>query len=157
MKFITRQVIQTVAALGLLLSVAVGCLPGFPTRIEASIVAAEDLNPDYKGRASPLVVRFYHLKSDLAFNNASFFALYDDDETELGDDLLGQEEIELRPGQEMVYKREFEPETRFVGILAGYRDIENASWRAVAEISKGKTTEVKFDFARLEVSVVPVE
>lgn len=153
----TRQVIWTVAALGLLLSVTVGCFPGFPTRIEANIAAAEDLNPDYKGRASPLVVRFYHLKSDLAFNNASFFALYDNDETELGNDLLGKEEIELRPGQEMVYKRELGPETRYVGILASYRDIENASWRAVAEVREGKTTEVKFDFARLEVSVVPAE
>ena len=157
MTLITRQFIQTVAALTLMLSVVTGCMLGWPTRIEANIAAAEDLNPDYNGRASPLVVRIYHLKSDLAFNNASFFALYDNDEAELGGDLLGKEEIELRPGQELVYNRELVPETRFVGILAGYRDIENASWRAVAEIKKGKTAEVKFDFDRLKVSVVPGE
>ncbi len=157
MTLITRRAIQTAAAVGLLLPVVAGCLPGLPTRIEANIAAAEDLNPDYKGRASPLVVRFYHLKSDLAFNNASFFALYDNDEAELGSDLLGKEEIELRPGQELVYNRNFEPETRYVGVLAGYRDIENASWRAVVEIRKYKTTEVNFDFARLKVSVGPAE
>lgn len=157
MTLTTRPVIQILAALGLLLPVVAGCMLGFPTRIEADIAAAKNLNPDYRGRASPLVVRIYHLKSELAFNNASFFALYDDDEAELGGDLLDKEEIELRPGQELTYNRELGPETRFVGILAGYRDIENASWRAITEVRKGKTTEAKFDFARLKVSVVPPE
>ncbi len=149
-----RRVLQTATGLALAVSL-VGCMMGFPTRIEANIAAAQDLNPDYQGRASPLVVRIYHLKSDLAFNNASFFALYDNDTGELGTDLLGKEELELLPGQDLVYSRELGPETRYVGILAGYRDIENASWRAVAPVKKGKTTEVKLDFARLKVSVLP--
>jgi len=149
-----RRVVQTAAAMALALSVVAGCL-GNPTKIEADIAAAEDLNPDHRGRASPLVVRIYQLKSDLAFNNASFFALYDNDEAELGADLVGKEEIELRPGEDMVYSRKLEDDTRFVGVLAGYRDIDNASWRAVTEIKKGKTTEVKLDFARLKVSVMP--
>jgi len=154
MAIVIRRVIRTVAAAALALSVVAGCL-GLPTRIEATIAAADDLNPDYKGRPSPLVVRIYQLKSDLAFNNASFFALYDNDQVELGADLLGKEEIELRPGEDTVYSRELGEETRFVGILAGYRDIDNASWRAITEIKKGKTTEVTLDFARLKVSVVP--
>ncbi len=148
-----RYVLQTVGGVVLLASV-VGCMVGFPTKIEANIAAAEDLNPDYRGRASPLVVRIYHLKSDLAFINASFFALYDNDEAELGPDLLGKEEIEVLPGQDQVYSRKLVPETRFVGVLAGYRDIENASWRAITEIKKGKTNEVTLDFARLKVSVL---
>lgn len=154
MAMITGRVVQTVAAAALSLSVVAGCL-GLPTRIEATIAAADDLNPDYRGRPSPLVVRIYQLKSDLAFNNASFFALYDNDQSELGADLLGKEEIELRPGEDKVYSRVLGDDTRYVGILAGYRDIDNASWRAIAEVKKGKTTEVTLDFARLKVSVVP--
>jgi len=154
MAYFDRRVVPTAAAMVLALSVVAGCL-GNPTRIAANIAAAEDLNPDHRGRASPLVVRIYELKSDLAFNNASFFALYDDDEAELGADLVGKEEIELRPGEDTVYTRKLGEDTRFVGILAGYRDIDNASWRAITEVRKGRTTEVKLDFARLKVSVVP--
>ena len=62
-----------------------------PTRMEAQVEASEDLNPDYDGQASPLVVRMYQLKSPVAFNNATFFALYDSDVAELGDDLEGTE------------------------------------------------------------------
>jgi type VI secretion system protein VasD len=124
------------------------------TAIEASIVAAEDLNPDYDGQASPLVVRMYELKTPTAFNNASFFALYDSDVAELGDDLKGKEEIELRPGEKLELERELQPETRFVGFIGEYRDIENASWRAVAEVSEGETTDLEIDFGRLAIKIV---
>ncbi len=50
------------------------------TEIEATFRAAADLNPDYQGNPSPLVVRFYELKSPTAFNNAGFFDLYDNAE-----------------------------------------------------------------------------
>jgi len=126
-----------------------------PTRMEAKVEASEDLNPDYDGQASPLVVRMYQLKSPVAFNNATFFALYDSDVAELGDDLKGKEELELRPGDKLELEREFKPETRYVGFIAGYRDIDNASWRAVAELETGETNDFKIDFKRLEVKIEP--
>jgi len=126
-----------------------------PTRMEAQVEASEDLNPDYDGQASPLVVRMYQLKSAVAFNNATFFALYDSDVAELGDDLEGTEELELRPGDKLELEREFKPDTRFVGFIAGYRDIDNASWRAIAELETGETNDFKIAFNRLEVKIEP--
>lgn len=126
-----------------------------PTRMEAQVEASEDLNPDYDGQASPIVVRMYQLKSAVAFNNATFFALYDSDVAELGDDLEGTEELELRPGDKLELEREFKPDTRFVGFIAGYRDIDNASWRAIAELETGETNDFKIAFNRLEVKIVP--
>ncbi len=127
------------------------------TRIEAEIAVAEDLNPDYNGDASPLVVRLYQLSSPTAFNNATFFQLYDSDVAELGDDLKGKEELELQPGQTLELERDLDPQTRFVGFIAGYRDIDNANWRAVTEIPMGETTDMKIEFRRLAVKIVEVD
>ena len=54
-----------------------------PAEIEVTVEASDDLNPDFEGNPSPMVVRFYELKSPTAFNNAGFFALYDSDAAEL--------------------------------------------------------------------------
>lgn len=126
---------------------------GGTTRIDAKLAAAEDLNPDTDGRPSPLVVRLYALKSSTAFNNAGFFALYDSEAAELGDDLQNREELEVRPGQTLELEREFKDETRFLGVLAAYRDIDNAAWRAVYELREGKMTELKIGLGRLDVTI----
>ncbi len=128
-----------------------------PTRIEATIQATEDINPDNDGQASPLVIRLYELKSATAFNNAAFFALYDGDLAELGADLQNREEIELKPGQAVEIERELKPETRFIGIMAAYRDIDNATWRAVQPIEENETAELTIAVQRVNVSIAVTE
>ena len=54
--------------------------PPEPTRVVLEFEAAGDINPNAEGRASPLVVRIYQLKSYSAFRKADFFSLYDNDE-----------------------------------------------------------------------------
>lgn len=128
-----------------------------PTRIDAKIEADQDINPDYDGRASPLVVRLYELKSSTAFNNAGFFALYDGDMAELGGDLQNREEMELQPGQAIEVKRDLKPDTRFIGIMAAYRDIDGATWRAVHPIEENETAELTIAIRRLDVSIAETE
>ena len=128
-----------------------------PTRIDARIEATEDINPDYDGKASPLVVRLYELKSATAFNNAGFFALYDGDLAELGGDLQNREEIELQPGQAMEVKRDLKPDTRYIGIMAAYRDIDNATWRAVHQVEENETAELTIAIRRLDVSIAETD
>ena len=143
-----------------IISAALGACQVFeesPTRIQAMIEASEDLNPDHGGQASPIVVRMYQLSSPTAFNNASYFALQDNDVAELGEALKGMEEIELRPGQKLELARELNPGTNFVGFMAGYRDIDNASWRAIAEVPTGAKTEVTIEFRRLDVQIVEID
>lgn len=151
-----HRTFYALAIMCLLPAVLTGC-GASPTRIDAVFIATSDLNPDPDGQASPMVVRIYHLGSPVAFSNASFFSLYDSAEAELGSDLKGKEEIELRPGQELVVARDLKPETRFLGILAGYRDIEHASWRAVAEVKEGETLGLTVGFSRDEVTIGPVK
>ena len=55
-----------------------------PPKAVIRISSDPDINPDMNGRPSPIVLRIYALKSDDIFNNADFFALYENDASILG-------------------------------------------------------------------------
>lgn len=92
------------------------------------------INPDMGGRASPLVVRVYELSSWYGFHNTDFFNLYDNGESVLGDELISTDEIVIRPGEDRQYSMTLDPATRYVGIVAAFRDIQNARWRLISEV-----------------------
>jgi len=111
-----------------------------PTVVAATIPAEENLNPDATGRPSPLVIRVYELKALSAFKDADFFSLWDSDQQTLGADLTSREEMVLRPGDTNSVQRITKPETRFIGVVAAYRDLERAVWRASMPVTPEKTT-----------------
>ncbi|MDR6501917.1 type VI secretion system protein VasD [Burkholderia ambifaria] len=93
--------------------------------------ALPDVNPDDRGRAAPIVVRIYELKNDGAFNAADFFTLQTRDKTALADDVVKRDELQLRPGEHQTLVRRPDPATTTIGVIAVYRDLPNAVWRAV--------------------------
>ena len=101
-----------------------------PTSIDALVVATFEINPDANGRPSPLVVRIYELKSLSAFNDADFFKLYDEEVATLGGDLLSREEFEFTPGEGREIIHNAHEQARFFAVVAAYRNIDQASWRA---------------------------
>jgi type VI secretion system protein VasD len=101
-----------------------------------TITAQAAVNPDANGRPSPIVVRVYQLKADDKFGSADFFALFDDDQKELGADLLGREEVELAPGEKKELQFAVKRDAKFVGVMAAYRDIRNSRWRVVKPAPK---------------------
>lgn len=124
------------------------------TEIDASIEASDELNPDMNGRPSPVVIRLYELKSLSAFNRADFFSLYEDDTAVLGDEMQTRDELLLTPKERRALKRELKPGTRYLAVLAAYRDLEHAQWRATFEAPLNKTTPVIIELAHLSVSIV---
>lgn len=113
---------------------ACGSTPPKPAVIEADVQAAGDLNPDSRGRASPVVVRLFELKSDAAFNQADFFSLWDRDSQTLGADQLAREELQLRPGEHKRFERTLQPDTRHIAVIAAFRDLERARWRGAIAV-----------------------
>jgi type VI secretion system protein VasD len=104
------------------------------TKADITIIASANLNPDIDSRPSPITIRIYELKSSSAFNNADFFALYDRDVSELGADYVARDDVEISPGETKQIARELSLDTRYLGIIAAYRDINNSVWRRVIEI-----------------------
>ncbi|WP_260397114.1 type VI secretion system lipoprotein TssJ [Variovorax sp. KBW07] len=108
--------------------------PREQTKLDITITAGADVNPDDKGRAAPILVRVYELKSEGTFEAADYFSIYNNDKALIGSDLLVRDEFILRPGDVKTIRRKSHPDLAAIGIVAGYRDLAQADWRAVQKI-----------------------
>lgn len=93
--------------------------------------ASPKLNPDINLRPSPLVVNSYQLKSQAPFQDLEFFTLYEKAQLVLGDSLLYQDQIEIRPNQVIESEQDYCEGAKFLAIVAAYRDIDNAVWQKI--------------------------
>ena len=109
-----------------------------PTRLEMTVVAAENVNTDDKNRAQPIEIRLYELKNSQAFDTSDFFTLHDKGREKLGPDLLRSESFILRPGERRKIERKSDSETTAIGILAGYRDLGRSVWRVTEKLPEAK-------------------
>lgn len=145
-----------VVSLLLSLSLLGGCgsmQTSSPTRIDLNITGSDTLNPDLHGRPSPIVLRIYELKNPVAFEHAEFFALYQQPQETLSLDLVAQEELELRPGEQRRLKLTTH-EGNYLAVLAAYRNMPEADWRTVVPLRAGKANAL--DLHLDELSIRPV-
>jgi type VI secretion system protein VasD len=112
------------------------------TKLDLRLQASDDLNPDLAGRPSPIVVRLLELKNPSSFNSAEFFSLYQRPKESLMPDLVSFEEMEVRPGEQRDLKLSVQPGSRYVGVIAAYRDLPEASWRYVVSLQEGEINRV---------------
>jgi len=108
--------------------------PPEDVQLKGSVQAVESVNPDSLGRPSPLQIKIFQLGAKDKFEAADYFALSDASEATLGADMLGVQAMMLTPGDHRPYEGEFDPATKFIGVIAGYRDIHQAEWRAIVEM-----------------------
>ena len=121
--------------------------------IEMKIKASDDLNPNRKGRPSPVVIYLYELSDGAPFDEADFFAIYENEAETIGSVLLGKMELEMSPGESRKIERTLKAETRHLGIVAGFRDIDNAKWRASMPMPEYSKIELKLNLDRLSISL----
>ncbi|WP_248749999.1 type VI secretion system lipoprotein TssJ [Pseudomonas sp. MWU15-20650] len=134
----------TLISLLLLLSLLSGCSTVSPfstlTKLDLVLTASEHVNPDLHGRPSPVVVHLIELRHGVAFENADFFSLYGNAEQVLPKDWVSSEEVELRPGDRLALKLSVGPDSRFVGVLAAYRDLPHVQWRLLVPVTMQRLT-----------------
>ncbi|HEV7914610.1 MAG TPA: type VI secretion system lipoprotein TssJ [Albitalea sp.] len=129
--------------------------PPPPPKLAIRIVAAPGLNPDIRGRASPVVVRVYELKSTAPFDAADFMSLYAQDRTVLGGELVAREELVLEPGETKAIGKLLAPEVRGLAVVAAFRDIERAQWRAAVSLVPGRDNALTVSLDELAVRIQP--
>jgi type VI secretion system protein VasD len=149
-----RRAFAVSAAVALSLTMAAcGGSPPPPGNVDLTITATDDINPDPAGRASPVVLRVYQLAEPTTFQTADFFQLFDKESPTLGADLVAREEVTIPPGGTLSVPIALKPNAQRIGIAAAFRDIDKASWRAVIEVPPNKTTKVKAEVMKLQVSL----
>jgi type VI secretion system VasD/TssJ family lipoprotein len=111
------------------------CLSGCSKpSIDLVVASQPNVNPDYSGRPSPVIIKMYELRRDIAFRQADFQTLFEKPMQALGADLIAADELVFTPGE--VRRVAYQPwaHTRFMGLVAGFRHMERAQWRATRRI-----------------------
>ena len=123
--------------------------------VPLSILASKNINPDFKKRASPIVIRIYQLTHIDTFDNNDFFTLYENDQTVLAKDLLYREEIEITPGQEITRKAfEVHRKSKYIAVLAAYRDLDKSQWKSIFKFNPAIEQEpLQIDVNEFEVLI----
>lgn len=124
-----------------------------PTVIGVSLAAETSLNVDGRGRATPVVVRTYVLKNAAAFEAADFFSLFDRDQQVLGDAVIAREEVVLKPGETRVLESREVDGGKVVAVLAAFREVDRAGWRATAPIVANRDNRIAVSLKDNRVTV----
>ncbi|WP_022963059.1 type VI secretion system lipoprotein TssJ [Halopseudomonas pelagia] len=122
------------------LFVLVGCSTVSPysdlTKLDLNLEGSSQLNPDLNDRPSPIVLHLMELKHPVAFENADFFSLYQRPREALSPDLIAIEELELRPGERRELKLSVQEGSRYVAVLAAYRNLPDTNWRFIIPLQE---------------------
>ncbi|NNG05228.1 MAG: type VI secretion system lipoprotein TssJ [Inquilinus sp.] len=123
-----------------------------PTMVQLTLTATPDVNA-IQNVPSPVLVRVYQLASPAGFGEADYFQLDKDAAGVLGGNMLGKDEYFLSPGGSQTVLLEMAPDARFVGVVAAYYDIDNATWRGTAPVEPGKSNKITATVGALAVSL----
>ena len=132
-------------------------LPPPPTIVNLQIDAASNLNADNNGNGAPVMLRIYELRERSAFQSSDFFALFNNDQATLAADLVRKQELLLTPGETKKLTIKPDDNVRSLGFFAGFRQLDTAQWRAVAEfqLNRSQTYNVKLQNNQLSVTPAP--
>lgn len=103
--------------------------PPAPTILSLTISADRGLNPGPDGGLpSPVVLRLMQLADITAFNTADWSILSAAAPGDLGGAVVLAEERLVTPGGTVVYQRRVEDGARYLGAVAGFKDLSGI-WR----------------------------
>ncbi|WLI12704.1 MULTISPECIES: type VI secretion system lipoprotein TssJ [Pseudomonas] len=124
--------------------------------VELHFHAIAGLNPGATGQPAPVRVRIFELKNAATFGRSDYFALAERAQATLGADLIDQDEVLIQPGQQLSLQRDLDPATRHIGVLVGYRELDQSLWRAVMNVPPRQYTEyqISLDVRAVRSAVV---
>ena len=125
-----------------------------PQGLTVNINASEDVNPDLQGRPSPIVVHLFELSSVEAFNSLDYLGLTNNSGMALGADRLNGTQTVVAPGGFSALELQIDAGTSAIGIVAGYRDIDNATWRRAVPVTPGKTDNIDVQLGQFQMTAL---
>jgi len=129
-----------------------------PLQVIVNIEAANNINPNIDGLASPLEVRIYQLQDSEAFNQASFIDLYNDDQGVLKAGLLSKRNLDsVLPSEERQVAIPLIAETEYIAIVAAFADFREAKNKVILQIQPGLPVVVDVKVDGVNVSITGQE
>lgn len=133
-----RQLLLLPAAL-LAARCALGPKP--PAVLNLTMVGGTGQNADPTGKAAPVVIKLYQLTSAAKFKSRDWTALTENEAATLGEDEAApSQQFVVAPGETQTRTINLRNGVSAVGIIALYRDIDHAHWRASAPVADSGPT-----------------
>jgi type VI secretion system protein VasD len=96
--------------------------------IKINIIADKDINPNGMGEPAPLNVFIFSVKEIDVFQNADFFEIVDGGSKPMQAAASKVYEAILQPGESRVVFIKPDNDTRTLGFIGAYRDLNDAIW-----------------------------
>lgn len=118
--------------------------------IDVTLSAAGNVNPGPDGRAAPLPVQLYVLRSTGGFQSQDYFGLKSG--SAISADQVDSRSVSLRPGETKQLSVNSGVDGAYLGVIAGYRNINNANWRAVSPLGTSNSFVVRAGKSSISIS-----
>jgi type VI secretion system protein VasD len=117
--------------------------------LEITISAAADLNPGPSGNPAPLSMQIYVLKSTGRFQSLDYFTLKN---SGAGADAVDTSTVSVRPGETKTVTVSSGLDGSYIGVAAGYREIDNAKWQAQTGIGSADKFAIRAGKSSISIS-----
>lgn len=142
---------------GILLLTLAGCVsvggggqaPSART-LTVNLTASSNVNPGPDGTSAPLPVQVYVLKSPGTFQALDYFDLKSG--SAIAADQVDSRGVSLRPGETKQITMSTGMDGAYIGVAAGYRAIDSATWRAMTAIGSAEVFNVRAGRSSVAIS-----
>lgn len=146
------KLLLKILSIGILVFAFTACATK-PTHLELVVSSDNDLNPDVNNVSSPLMLTFYELESAENFIKYDYWTLMEESGKNLNRDLISQVKHIIIPHQKQTYKIVFNNDSRFLGVVGQFRNIQNKDkWKYVINLEKDT-----YNFSELKIHEYNIE
>jgi type VI secretion system protein VasD len=132
--------------------------PKPPAVLTLTMVGGADQNPDPGGKAAPVAVKVYQLTATAKFESSDWTALTEHEQQTLGqEEAAPAQQFVVAPGETQTKTFELKTGVQNIGIVALYRDIDHAQWRAMAPAADSGPTKLTLNIAKLAITLQPTK
>lgn len=105
--------------------------PAQVDKLVVELTTAKDINPNDKGVANPLRISVYTLKNKDEFKSSDFFTITEEGTPSLKEQMEKVYDGIMLPNETKKIELTLNSEITAIGVVAAYREIEQAEWNAV--------------------------
>lgn len=106
--------------------------------IKIELIADKDINPNSNGHPAPLTIFIYDVKDKDIFSNADFFEIIDGGSKSLQAAASEVYEAILQPGETRSIYIQPTNDTRTLGFVGAYRNLNDAGWLVTWDLQEKK-------------------
>ncbi len=107
-----------------------------PSKATFTVYSEPGVNKNAYGESSPMDVWLVQLSDEGKFLTTDFETLTADMKSSLGPSYVSHKQIQAEPNKSKIISDwEIAKETRLIGVISGYKDIDRTDWRTIENIN----------------------